>query len=723
MQDWNTHRLEGDAVRPDPARQHEWLLTAGQGAYAMGTVAGCPTRRYHGLLVAATHPPVGRILLLNQVWERLTLRRAAHDAAHDAAPAAHDALEQPAEFTSLLFRRLEDGSTLMHPGGAHLLERFERGLSVVWHYAFGPVRFRRELMLHWKPDRGGAATLRYTVDGLPEADAPATLRLAPMLTLRDFHGLLHEPDSGEIDVEATAGARLTVSRGGVAATLACRGARFVPQPHWWRGVFYPADAERGQEDAEDLFVPGAFELELSAGRHEVALTVALGRDAVEPRADMNDRAAHLRPIYQGLTEGVPAVGRPMHYDGKSLESLDRCLAIAADDFVVDRAGAAGRKGVTILAGYPWFADWGRDTFIALPGLLLQTGRFDAARGVLELFAAALRRGLVPNRFDDYDPDAAHYNTVDASLWFVHAALRYVETSGDDAALRGWLGQAVASVLHAYADGTDADTHGGGTTRIAMDDDGLIAAGETHTQLTWMDAATGDTVFTPRPGKAVEINALWHYGLCAAAEHLADARPADAQHFASLAKRARHAFPRVFWNDDVGGLFDHVWIDPAGRRHRDESVRPNQVFAVSLAHSPLGQTKQRQVVRLLRERLLTPFGLRTLPPDDPHYHPRYTGPQFQRDEAYHQGTIWPWLIGPYAEAVLRVGKFSGRARAEARAAIAPLLDRLVGDGLGQLHEVHEAEPPHRPVGCIAQAWSVAEVLRLWRLIEVDSDNRR
>jgi predicted glycogen debranching enzyme len=259
----------------------------------------------------------------------------------------------------------------------------------------------------------------------------------------------------------------------------------------------------------------------------------------------------------------------------------------------------------------------------------------------------------------------------------------------------------------------------------MDDDGLISAGSPRTQLTWMDAAVGAidspqrVVFTPRQGKAVEINALWFNALLAVSEQVRDSHPSAAKRYEQIASRVKRSFTKVFWDDQLAGLIDHVFVDGAGNLQRDRSIRPNQILAVSLPRSPLAQAKAAKVLALVRQKLLTPMGLRTLAPDDRQYHGRYTGHQFQRDEAYHQGTIWPWLIGPYAEAVLRVGRFSQKSRAEAHSALTPLLDRITGEGLGQLHEIFEAHPvhgAHRPVGCIAQAWSIAELLRVWQLID-------
>ncbi len=661
---WTTHTIDASDNAEDLTRR-EWLLTNGTGAYAAGTVAGVNTRRYHALLVACEHPPVGRIVALTQMLEQVILGA------------------RVLEFSANHF---PDGT--FAPKGHTLLKQFRRGSCVSWRYEDAGVTFERELHLHWKQQ---AATLLYRI----RTPGPAIVKLSPMMTLRDFHGICRQ--AGHYDVRPN-GDTLTVIHDGHAIAIRCKGTLVKQTGDWWRNLHYPCDAERGQEDREDAFVPGVFEAAM-VGEATFELTVALGERAVEPVADDGARQAHLS-------------GR-----GRPGDATERALRIAADDFVVGRT-IKGKPLSTIMAGYPWFSDWGRDTFIALPGLLLTTQRYDEARAVLAAFAEAIRGGLVPNRFDDYDDAAAHYNTVDASLWYIHAAIEYVNTSGDYKAWDSWLGAACKQVIDAYLRGTEYGIRCGG--------DGLIAAGGPDTQLTWMDAACGApgsaerVVFTPRHGKAVEINALWHSALVGMAERFADSDRATAAHYEKLAGRVRRAFVKVFW-DPRNHLIDHVWTDDQGVAHPDDSIRPNQIFAASLTRSPLPLAKQKLVVACVRTHLLTPYGLRTLPEHDPHYHPAYTGPQMQRDAAYHQGTVWPWLIGPYAEAVLRVGRFSDAARAEARAAIQPLLDLMMGSahspfpGVGQLHEIHEASPPHRPVGCFAQAWSVAEIVRVLALI--------
>ena len=674
----NTHTLTADT---DPHRllEPEWLLTNQTGGYAMGTAAGCNTRRYHGLLVAAAHPPVGRVVALNQMLEQLTL------AGQDAA----------LEFNTCQFRG-GDGQPVFAPNGLAKLQTFERGLGVCWAYQTRGITLRRELQLH---PNAQAITLRYTITGLTQS---ASLRLSPMLTLRDFHHLLQQPWAGTFDVDVSMD-HVVVHHAGQAVALQCSHGSFDLEANWWNAVHYPCETQRGQDDTEDYFVPGSFVVPLKRSKRAqtFTLTASLGSEPVRPvtKAKLGKRQKRIDAMAQHIADHTPAMSSACSQLLPDEALVHQCLAIAADDFVVERK-VGKRKLMTILAGYPWFADWGRDTFIALPGLLLNTGRYAEAKAVLQAFASVLHQGLIPNRFDDYDAQAAHYNTVDASLWFVHAALCYVQAVGetnDD-----WLVNAVMQVLDYYETGTMNNTH--------MDPaDGLISAGTPGTQLTWMDAKCGDVVFTPRDGKAVEINALWYSNLLGVATLVEAAHPDRAAHYRSVARRVKKHYRATFERPDGRGLFDHVRPDGC----KDASIRPNQVFAVSLPHSPLPTKLQKQVVQTVKEQLLTPVGLATLPTDDPNYHPWYGGNGFQRDEAYHQGTIWPWLIGGYAEAVMRVGKFSPTSRRHALETITPLMERLLGDGVGQLHEIHEAAT-HRPAGSPAQAWSVAEVLRIYSL---------
>jgi len=664
-----TYRLD-TAAGGQPPLHTEWLLTDGLGGFAMGTAVGCNTRRYHGLYLPAAQPPVGRINTLNNLGETLHVHGRPHDL-------------HTHEFAA-------DTATVFHPHGWHYLRRFEKQITAVrWVFGVGPVRLTRQLRLVWKRQ---VAELTYRVDPVPDASEPmpesVQLTLTPFISLRDFHSLRSRVEDEAIDL-SVAGSVLDLRFGdGLPFYLSADQGLFVEDRDWWDNFHYRIEADRRQDCVESLFVPGRFEHAFDLADPE-PLTLQFGLERLDwaELVEPDGRRRHLERLVDHVAEQA----------GVRNPTL-AALTVASDDFVVDRE-VDGEASTTIIAGYPWFADWGRDTMIALPGCLLTTGRYAEAARTLGTFAAHIRGGLIPNRFDDYGGDP-HYNTVDASLWFVHAALSYVDATDDQQTWTQVLQPACAAVLDAYAKGT---RYG-----IGMDDDGLIAAGSPDTQLTWMDAARDGVIFTPRHGKAVEINALWHRGLCGCA---ARARDKEAQRLLRLAKKVRRSFNRVFWADDLGYLVDHVHHQGVNR-----ALRPNQVLAVSLPDSPLSQARQRQVMQAVRDRLWTPMGLRTLPPDDPHYHGQYSGSMFERDEAYHQGTVWAWLAGPFIEGWLRAHEFSPQAVEEATEMLRPLHAQVGKEALGQLHEIFDADPPHTPRGCIAQAWSVAEVLRATVLAE-------
>jgi len=651
----------------------EWLLTNGLGSFAMGTVAGVNTRRYSSLLNAATHPPVGRVNTLSSVHETVRFDGDLHELA-------------ACEFADGVF----------HPRGWQYLQRFEKGLACQWHYVVGTVRIIKTLRLLW---RRNLAELCYHIepatgairsyDSLPDR---LTLSLRPMLAMRDYHHLRRATwGDGGLNLSASGGdVKVHVPH---VATLymSTTDGQFIEGHDWWYNFKRRAESRRRQDDIEDLVSPGWFEHTFTnLGGSVCDLRLRFGTEPIDHAAF---EAEDLRGKH--LTKMITHVRKQLDDREAIGEDTLAGLVCASDDFVVERE-VDSEPMMTILAGYPWFADWGRDTMISLPGLLLCTGRYDEARRTLLAYARNIRHGRIPNRFDDYGGEP-HYNTVDASMWFIHAALEYVEITGDEKAWRNVLGEACRTILHAYRDGTDDE--------IYMDDDGLISAGNEQTQLTWMDAKNNGVVFTPRQGKAVEINALWYRNLVGCADRLGDHK------LEKLAEKVKKSFNKTFWSDELGFLIDHV-----NEHGEDHSCRCNQVIAVSLPVSALSGKKQKAVMEVAREKLLTPRGLRTLPVDDWHYHGRYDGSMFERDSAYHRGTVWAWPIGPYVEGYLRAHKFSKKARQHTRQAIAPLLEDLSHDSLGQLHEVFEGDAPHRAEGCIAQAWSVAEVLRAVVLIE-------
>jgi predicted glycogen debranching enzyme len=626
----------------EPHLSQEWLLTNGLGGFASSTVVGCNTRRYHGLLVAATLPPVGRVMAVNRVGEMLRF----------------DGDERLREFS---VNQFAEG---FHPHGEQYLRRFDLWDTARWEYDVEGVRVVKELQLLWMKN---VAALRYTVE--PPRGRRVELGLQPFVSLRDFH---HSRRAGDIRFDVGKGAdgrSVHVDYETLAAYLWADAGRFVEEPDWWYSHKYAIESDRGLDDTEDLFAPGRFVLEAAGAPATITLWVALDPGTYDWDAELARRRETTQPAT--ATVSTPTQQR---------------LARAANDFIVYRRSPDGNDGTSVLAGYPWFADWGRDTFISLPGLLLATKRFAQAKQVLSVFANYVSQGMIPNRFDDYNNEP-HYNTVDASLWFVHAAHAFLNASGDNETFERVLRPACVAIVEGYRDGTRFG--------IRMDPkDGLISQGDEHTQLTWMDAKCGGVAYTPRQGKPVEINALWYNALRLMKQD-------------ALADRVLEHYARTFWISPFRGMCDVV----DGAR-RDASLRPNQIFAVSLPHSALTEDQQHAVVEVVRRELLTPFGLRTLATSDSNYKGRYCGPQPTRDAAYHNGAIWPWLIGGFLDAYLKVNHRIPQALEQARTWLRPLVQHLESDAcIGQISEIFEADFPHRPVGCPAQAWSVAEVLRL------------
>ncbi len=647
----------------------EWLLTNGLGGYASGTVIGANTRRYHGLLINSKRPPLERTLLLANILERVVLPEGAVELANF-------------EFNHAI-----------HPKGFEYLREFDYAIApprpwVKFVYQIGDVELTKRITLF----RGHPfACIEYRVDA--PSDRPVQVDFLPLIACRDFHSLRRKRagDVFEMDNDPRCAVWLADNLDRELAVALIPHAhepsqliRFDQQPDWWFNFRYREEAARGQACGEDLFSPGWWRTRLRPGGRLVWSIVGNCTGLV-------DAYNLLGMINQASYTPIPPTA----------DVVDRQLCHAADQFVVRRTGAGGKPATTILAGYHWFGDWGRDTFVSLPGLLLATGRLEEARDVLCTFAEKQRDGLIPNRFSDYG-DQCEYNSIDASLWFIHAADAYLETSADEHAWKNVLGPVCANVIKAFEQGTSFDT--------AMDEDGLVRCGNPTTQITWMDAKHGDVVFTPRYGRCVEINALWYNALCILTDRLTLVDGAMAQRCGELADRVRKHFTSAFWNDRDRCLYDVVRGE-----ERDASIRPNQIFAVSLRHSPLLPDRQKSVVECVEEHLLTPYGLRSLSPKDPGYRARCEGDAYSRDSAYHNGTVWAWLMGPFVEAYLRVHDFSDDARKRCEGFLNPLIDHLGQAGLGSISEIFDGDSPHTPRGCIAQAWSVSEVLRARQLV--------
>ncbi|MCB9845025.1 MAG: glycogen debranching enzyme family protein [Phycisphaeraceae bacterium] len=668
---------EGAALR-DHGHRREWLLTNGLGGFCMGTLTGLPTRRYHSLLTAPTRAPLGRIRALSAMHESVTI-------------ALGTANESTVSLTPIAFAS-GDGRTRHCPH----LRRFEQGhFGCRWSYTIshpsGEIHLERTLHLF---DHRNAIAIRYAAR---TGGVPIRLELRPLVRLGDYHEL-HAPDSPR-DL------KLRVLPNGAVVTDHVAGlhlhsleAAFRRDESWWKALIYDLEAERGLDCIEDLYCPGALDWTTVPAGGTSVMTLFASTDAMPSVSITDDAAARDRRVAEHTRHAIVRAGgdRLASDDQRAIAALVR----AADQFVVRRE-SAHVKGLSVIAGYPWFGDWGRDTFIALPGLMLSTGRYDEALSVLETWSKSQRHGLIPNRFEEQTGEA-RFNTVDASMWFVRAAGAWEETSGRTAP--SWLRRACRAVVDAYTHGTDFG--------IAMDPaDGLIRAGSESTQLTWMDAARDGVVFTPRHGKAVEINALWHHALLVAARMIDDEDPTRAAELRTLAARVAESFMELLWNSGANCLFDRLERDRHGVWQPVDEIRPNQVFALAFEPAILPPDRQRALLATIERELLTPEGLRTLSPSAPNYEARFDGPLFDRDRAYHNGTVWPWLIGAYIDAVLLVRGHKAETISHARRVLESMIERIGDPCVGQLAEVFDADgSPRRPGGCVAQAWSVAETLR-------------
>jgi predicted glycogen debranching enzyme len=477
---------------------------------------------------------------------------------------------------------------------------------------------------------------------------------------------------------------------------------FEKDQQWWFNFTYRKEKQRGLDFTEDLWTPGFFKCQVQPGEPTNIVFWANLSPAGACKNPEQLINADIDVVREDLCKHQSAVTATVKNGDEKL----RTLCLAADQFVTKRqinGDPNHTHRTTIIAGFPWFADWGRDTFISLPGLLLSTRRFDEAKSVLTTFAAAVDEGMIPNRFDDHT-NTAYFNSVDASLWFINAAFQYLNASGDSETFAEQLLPTIHRIIDSYHKGTRFDIH--------IDADGLITAGNEESQLTWMDAKYNGVAFTPRCGKAVEVNALWYNALCLCARFYSNRDAKKAKHYQSMSENVKDSFCKLFWNKEASYLNDCILPDGSV----DSSIRPNQIFAVSLPHSPLPPEQQKSVVDVVQKHLLTPYGLRTLNVENEHYKGTYTGPQQQRDEAYHQGTVWAYLLGPFIEAYLKVNDFNRESKKKATEFIQPLMEHLTENGcISNISEIFDGDAPHAPRGCIAQAWSVAELIRAYELI--------
>jgi predicted glycogen debranching enzyme len=643
---------------PAASLTREWLETNGLGGYASSTITGLNTRRYHGLLVAATKPPVGRIVMLSKLEETLIVNGRRYDLSAN-------------QYVGIV-----------HPQGYKYQTGFRLDPFPIFTYEVEGIVIEKSVFM---PQDENTTIIQYKIQA-PDAessrasDAPSLilLNLRPLIAFRDYHSLMHE--NGAINSHVQVDESLLTIKPYVdlpALHFAHDEGELDHAAFWYRNFEYSQERARGFDFTEDLFSPFALKFNLNQRRRVNLIASTERREA----SRANEYAQMEIERRRKIIESAP--GR---------DELTKALTAAANQYIVAR-----EKEKTVIAGYHWFSDWGRDTMIALPGLTLVTKRFDVARSILKEFARHVDRGMLPNRFPDAN-DPPEYNTVDATLWYFEAVRALLAYTNDYEFVRDDLYGVLTGIIEWHVRGT---RYG-----IRVCEDGLLSAGVAGVQLTWMDAKVGDWVVTPRRGKPVEIQALWYNALKFMEELAAHFNEeANANRYALMALRARANFNELFWNDDASSLFDVVDGDV-----RDASIRPNQIFAASLHHSMLSREHARRILETVERELLTPYGLRSLAPGDPQYRPRYEGDSLSRDGAYHQGTVWAWLIGPFITAYTKAHDNSNEAREQARAWLANFHTHLSEAGLGHISEIFDGDAPHNPNGCIAQAWSVAEVLR-------------
>lgn len=629
------------------ASSREWLETNGIGGFACGTISGAHVRRYNAHLTAATKPPLGRVSMLSKYEETVYVNGMRFDLSTNLFPGT------------------------VHPEGYKLIRSFRLDPFPVWTYDLGGTAIEKRLFMIYGRN---ATVVSWQVISSGPGNVEVALELRPLLSFVDYHHLQHGNNDLSGDLTETANILKMQPYPEMPPIFFTHNAGAGEKSgYWYRDFEYAIEKERGFDFQEDLFQPFVLKFDLARPAHVIASAgEAITDDIVELEAETIARRQSLLQNIQPKNELVAT------------------LATAADQFIVKRD-----SGHTVIAGYPWFSDWGRDTMIALNGLTLASGRPEIARDVIVEFSKHISEGMIPNRFSD-EGETAEYNTVDATLWYFEAIRAYIAATGDKDVVKDGLYAKLVNIINWHLQGTRFDIH--------VDTDGLLCAGEKGVQLTWMDAKIGDLVVTPRTGKPVEIQALWYNALRIISDlSLSFGDHADTDRFDDMAELCRQNFNAAFWNESEQCLFDVIEDD-----FRDSSIRPNQIFAASLPFSMLDEERARLVVDKVEAELLTPVGLRSLSPRDPRYCPIYIGSPLERDSAYHQGTVWAWLIGGFVDAYRR--SYPNRSER-----IEEIIDgfrtHLSEAGIGQVSEIFDAAAPHAPRGCFAQAWSVAELLRI------------
>jgi predicted glycogen debranching enzyme len=640
------------------ASQHEWLETNGLGGWASSSIIGANTRRYHGLLTAAIVPPAERMVLLSKLDETIVTGD----------------------------KRIELGvnvyaNNIVAPLGHHYLNRFTKELFPEWEYEVEGIRLRKTIAMV-----NGENTTLIIYDVVESAE-PFTLELLPLMAARGYHSLNHEGPQMHWDADFTDGIFHNQPDGQNHVFISIPGAAYEHTPRWFNNFEYPVEQYRGLDFQEDLFNHGTFSVTLKQG-DSIGIIIST--------EDVSGRNAHELLSKEGVRRKLLVSHQPD-------DEIVQQLVLAADQFIVKR----NENLKTVIAGYHWFTDWGRDTMISLPGLCLSTGRYEDAKKILAAFADSVSMGMLPNRFQD-NGEEPEYNNVDGTLWYFVAVHKYLQVTGDSDFVLNNILPVLKQIIDWHFAGTRYNIH--------AESDGLLFAGEEGQQLTWMDARIGQWVVTPRMGKPVEVQALWYNALRIFSEllHL-NGQQGDAIVVTVSAEKIKENFENLFWYEQGQYLYDNI-------NEKGEPVtefRPNQLFAISLPFALIEGDKAISILQNVEEHLYTPVGLRTLPKTDAHYVPVYGGDQFHRDSAYHEGTVWSWLLGPYIDALAKVGV--------EKSLLKKVIDNFayhLNEGcIGSVSEIFDAEPPHHPRGCIAQAWGVAELLRVikdYRLYDAKSE---
>ena len=631
------------------ATQYEWLETNGLGGWSSSSITGAHTRRYHGLLVAATNPPAERTVLLSKLDETVVIK------------------DERIQLGCNLYN-----GDIIHPNGHHYMDSFTRDLFPQWVYKVNGFDIKKTIaMVH----NENTVVVIYEVLKAPSA---FTLELLPLMAARGYHSLQHAGTQMHWDASFNNGIFHNKPDGNLNVYISVPGASYEHTPRWFHNFKYSVEEYRGLDFTEDLFNHGVFSVELKEG-DTVGIIVStenpIGKDAKDLMLKEEKRKIE-------LVNNIPAD-----------ETLQQ-LVQAADQFIVKR----GEELKTVIAGYHWFTDWGRDTMISLPGLTLSTGRFDDAKKIIAAFAKSVSMGMLPNRFQENN-EPPEYNNVDGTLWYFIAVYKYLQATDDKNFVLNEILPVLKDIIDWHYNGTRFNIH--------ADKDGLLYSGETGQQLTWMDARIGTWVVTPRMGKPVEIQALWYNALKIFAELLVmNKQKKDAAQLNESAEYVKQQFNEKFWNEEKGYLYDN--IDEHGTTIVE--LRPNQLFAISLPFALIDdKNKIKSILAIIKDELYTPVGLRTLPPSDMNYVHQYGGDQWHRDSSYHEGTVWSWLLGAYVDTIIKLN--AKGAKQNAKKVIEDFAYHLNEGCIGSVSEIFDADLPHHPRGCVAQAWGVAEVLRV------------